>query len=104
MFFFFKDPATTEIYTLSLHDALPVPGSRAVIGTLPSGPLTIYRPVSAASLPVKLGDDSAHDHREFDSDSPLAIEYSIGGGSISLSPFTSAPGAARADMACPGMV
>jgi len=53
---------------------------------------------------VKLGDDSAHDHREFDSDSPLAIEYSIGGGSISLSPFTSAPGAARADMACPGMV
>src|SRR5690242_21420906 len=23
-FFFFNDPATTEIYTLSLHDALPV--------------------------------------------------------------------------------
>src|SRR6185503_20641916 len=23
-FFFFKDPATTEIYTLSLHDALPI--------------------------------------------------------------------------------
>src|SRR5438876_8885015 len=22
--FFFKDPATTEIYTLSLHDALPI--------------------------------------------------------------------------------
>src|SRR6266705_6642146 len=35
MFFFFTDPATTEIYTLSLHDALPIslrfgplPGSR----------------------------------------------------------------------------
>src|SRR5438552_19190231 len=34
-FFFFNDPATTEIYTLSLHDALPicrpddVPGARA---------------------------------------------------------------------------
>src|SRR3712207_7577105 len=27
-FFFFKDSATTEIYTLSLHDALPI--SRAV--------------------------------------------------------------------------
>src|SRR5438034_8894963 len=30
-FFFFNDTATTEIYTLSLHDALPiypVPGSR----------------------------------------------------------------------------
>src|SRR5258706_6989029 len=28
-FFFFNDPATTEIYTLSLHDALPIlPGAR----------------------------------------------------------------------------
>src|SRR5947208_5435178 len=28
-FFFFNDPATTEIYTLSLHDALPTyPGLR----------------------------------------------------------------------------
>ena len=24
VFFFFNDPATTEIYTLSLHDALPI--------------------------------------------------------------------------------
>src|SRR5437588_13096755 len=29
-FFFFNDPATTEIYTLSLHDALPIsPVARA---------------------------------------------------------------------------
>src|SRR5216683_5919525 len=31
-FFFFNDTATTEIYTLSLHDALPIsraPGARA---------------------------------------------------------------------------
>src|SRR2546426_4870004 len=33
MFFFFNDTATTEIYTLSLHDALPI--SRAVD---PAGP------------------------------------------------------------------
>src|SRR5205085_4723568 len=26
--FFFNDPATTEIYTLSLHDALPILGGR----------------------------------------------------------------------------
>src|SRR2546430_6596238 len=26
IFFFFNDPATTEIYTLSLHDALPISG------------------------------------------------------------------------------
>src|SRR6266581_5962472 len=28
VFFFFNDTATTEIYTLSLHDALPIPGGR----------------------------------------------------------------------------
>src|SRR2546422_5061292 len=28
-FFFFNDTATTEIYTLSLHDALPISGARA---------------------------------------------------------------------------
>src|SRR2546423_15530562 len=27
IFFFFNDTATTEIYTLSLHDALPISGS-----------------------------------------------------------------------------
>src|SRR3989442_13985935 len=31
MFFFFNDTATTEIYTLSLHDALPISGTRAFI-------------------------------------------------------------------------
>src|SRR3712207_8583637 len=31
VFFFFNDTATTEIYTLSLHDALPI-FSRAVLG------------------------------------------------------------------------
>src|SRR5438034_8043570 len=29
--FFFNDPATTEIYTLSLHDALPILGTRCEI-------------------------------------------------------------------------
>src|SRR5205814_9877555 len=28
LFFFFTDPATSEIYTLSLHDALPISGCR----------------------------------------------------------------------------
>src|SRR6266850_3937445 len=27
LFFFFNDTATTEIYTLSLHDALPISGT-----------------------------------------------------------------------------
>src|SRR5256885_4929615 len=38
-FFFFNDTATTEIYTLSLHDALPIwPGGRAVyLPLVPTG-------------------------------------------------------------------
>src|SRR5215210_8054261 len=35
-FFFFNDTATTEIYTLSLHDALPI---------FPSGPNAILPPL-----------------------------------------------------------
>src|SRR5687768_18120759 len=31
-FFFFNDTATTEIYTLSLHDALPIFGATARVG------------------------------------------------------------------------
>src|SRR3712207_7470838 len=30
LFFFFNDTATTEIYTLSLHDALPISGAAAL--------------------------------------------------------------------------
>src|SRR2546430_13727715 len=32
VFFFFNDTATTEIYTLSLHDALPIFCGLAVVG------------------------------------------------------------------------
>ena len=32
-FFFFNDTATTEIYTLSLHDALPIQFSGNITGT-----------------------------------------------------------------------
>src|SRR5258708_33497773 len=31
LFFFFNDTATTEIYTLSLHDALPIWISRVIL-------------------------------------------------------------------------
>src|SRR5215208_8476241 len=40
--FFFNDTATTEIYTLSLHDALPI---RTSPRETPSRPATIFRPV-----------------------------------------------------------
>src|SRR2546426_9645777 len=32
IFFFFNDTATTEIYTLSLHDALPISARRGDVG------------------------------------------------------------------------
>src|SRR2546430_16161249 len=32
IFFFFNDTATTEIYTLSLHDALPISGTAGRVG------------------------------------------------------------------------
>src|SRR2546426_4260782 len=35
-FFFFNDTATTEIYTLSLHDALPISRSRSMPGITPA--------------------------------------------------------------------
>src|SRR2546425_2709365 len=31
IFFFFNDTATTEIYTLSLHDALPISSSERIV-------------------------------------------------------------------------
>src|SRR6266511_2754539 len=39
IFFFFNDTATTEIYTLSLHDALPIPSHRP--------PMEYHRDLSA---------------------------------------------------------
>src|SRR5256885_6150372 len=42
-FFFFNDTATTEIYTLSLHDALPISSAR--LRSCPrSGPVRTSRP------------------------------------------------------------
>src|SRR5258708_22486915 len=46
-FFFFNDTATTEIYTLSLHDALPIsgtgPGMRPVIRERPYSEGSVMR-------------------------------------------------------------
>src|SRR5256885_16027225 len=49
-FFFFNDTATTEIYTLSLHDALPI--------CLPAGvqaPVNVAPPGSPLASPAGLG-------------------------------------------------
>src|SRR3712207_689964 len=49
LFFFFNDTATTEIYTLSLHDALPISASLRALPALKEGTLEalifIFSPV-----------------------------------------------------------
>src|SRR3712207_7402628 len=57
VFFFFNDTATTEIYTLSLHDALPiypVPGS-VHIRPLPGGSARVGFSRDAAELVLPTG-------------------------------------------------
>src|SRR5205807_7402510 len=48
-FFFFKDPPPPEIYTLSLHDALPISGR-----LLPGGPREVDALAAAAAGPCRL--------------------------------------------------
>src|SRR3712207_8556595 len=49
-FFFFNDTATTEIYTLSLHDALPIcPPSRRRARAWPTARSATRRPSPACS-------------------------------------------------------
>src|SRR3712207_8649111 len=62
LFFFFNDTATTEIYTLSLHDALPIwwrcrwrPRSRRV--RPPPGPTRAAPPGRGRSAPPRCGRD-----------------------------------------------
>src|SRR2546430_17486380 len=47
-FFFFNDTATTEIYTLSLHDALPISGK----DVLDDFPVDVRQPEVAAGVAV----------------------------------------------------
>src|SRR5258708_28362808 len=51
-FFFFNDTATTEIYTLSLHDALPISRERRRSHAEPQ-PLPPARPVGARGRPPR---------------------------------------------------
>src|SRR5256885_13938193 len=47
-FFFFNDTATTEIYTLSLHDALPISRERRCSRCSPNPSDTCRRPFPSA--------------------------------------------------------
>src|SRR5437016_11953242 len=64
-FFFFNDPATTEIYTLSLHDALPICGdSRPSSPTGRSPQERAASPAPQALRPIVVGSVVAGDRSE----------------------------------------
>src|SRR2546422_4132374 len=56
IFFFFNDTATTEIYTLSLHDALPISSARPARGSagrIPAPPWARAPPARWRSRPPR---------------------------------------------------
>src|SRR2546422_10017384 len=76
LFFFFNDTATTEIYTLSLHDALPI--CSTAISLCPSGPGTRWR-----WTPPSAGESSGRRR----STSPSDRERKIGPSGPSTTPY-----------------
>src|SRR2546430_12768721 len=69
-FFFFNDTATTEIYTLSLHDALPIFGHELTINA------DRFTPIDATSIPT--GELRAVTGTPFDFTRPMKIGARIG--------------------------
>src|SRR3712207_9316331 len=54
-FFFFNDTATTEIYTLSLHDALPISTARSRTASAAARQVRTDRPVPPGAPPGRGG-------------------------------------------------
>src|SRR3989454_8253758 len=78
LFFFFNDTATTEIYTLSLHDALPISFA------LPGGKIAVYTGIfpvakNEAGLAAILGHEVTHADRKSTrlNSSHLVISYAV---------------------------
>src|SRR3712207_6978946 len=53
-FFFFNDTATTEIYTLSLHDALPISSKWFAIGMAIATSAWIFHVAALALAPISV--------------------------------------------------
>src|SRR2546423_9635313 len=58
-FFFFNDTATTEIYTLSLHDALPISGRNGPRSASSSAWASVRRRASFTSRRARASSDSS---------------------------------------------
>src|SRR3712207_7506791 len=63
--FFFNDPATTEIYTLSLHDALPIcPVEQPGVAAADEVEAAVDQPGEPALVAVFVHEPRAHHRRE----------------------------------------
>src|SRR5689334_25184254 len=65
VFFFFNDTATTEIYTLSLHDALPIFSRDVEVGGLPTEQEVAHATADEVGLVALLAEslDDAEDRK-----------------------------------------
>src|SRR5256885_15626591 len=76
IFFFFNDTATTEIYTLSLHDALPISQLLVVGDGLLAPGIRVARVVAQpveelGEVHVEIGQEGIHAHRSEEHTSEL---------------------------------
>src|SRR5258705_11638112 len=79
LFFFFNDTATTEIYTLSLHDALPISYALQRKSTNASASLSLVWPLYLGGLSdaVRSGLDAATDEALADAASSSHALHSL---------------------------
>src|SRR3712207_158019 len=75
LYFFFNDTATTEIYTLSLHDALPISLGRFPVYDLGGGLGIAYRPEERAPSIADYGEATVKAlHAHLDPEASLIVE------------------------------
>src|SRR5207253_9539460 len=70
--FFFNDPATTEIYTLSLHDALPISGLRVGRGVA-----RVPERLAVELVRAGLGREVDRSEEHTSNSSHVAISYAV---------------------------
>src|SRR6267142_1947120 len=90
-FFFFNDTATTEIYTLSLHDALPIFGGLGHLGVqfavkMGFRTVAIARGPDKAELALELG---AHRYIDSKSEDAAKVLTELGGAKVILATVAS---------------
>ena len=76
-FFFFNDTATTEIYTLSLHDALPICWGGGAVRPKENGIKKGFRPKVFQSLLFILYKYIRSEEHTSELQSPVPISYAV---------------------------